>query len=712
MKKILLLVAAFVCSVTMVFAQDTRTVIDECEFTTSPIDPRDLLKAGDTWNSALKEAIRQKFIAPDGAVYYLISGNFFLQVKDGGTFKQLAWNSELTTTDTYRFYIQVRIDGENGALYRFPLAPNPFSVVVNGTAWTYVSTNVSDTYSYAYIYSPEFQLDARDLVTLCEFSTPGNDYRNLLEWNEAWNLAKQTDIFNKMQKATGAVYRIAQYNTNLFRWDEDASSWKVVNASDGYILLEGKYYIRCQVRVDDSSGGSDFRFPHNLADVKVLVDGAEWETFNLNVYDTYSCVDIYSPEFEVISDVEVVDNGILYNINREFPDAMVMPYYDEVTFESYYKDTVVIPATVTYESVDYPVTSLYAGAFAGSAELKAVDIPASVTNIYAGAFDECTNMNFIICRRATPPTLGADVFLNVNAGGAIQLYVPDGQEDTYKDADDQWKEFDIRSITVYEKQQVAKGYAQEAAGLLDDCIDVLTEDERAELEAVRTEALIAQYNLDIDELNAALAKIPTDLANAKTNAIKAAKAHVQGDNGLTGDWVKLIYAAKNALGLDDDNVFVKQMDSHATAAALSVFGDKTLWQVNAAFVNYRDIRNSDINDLVGAAQGWGLEKLNDLLVGDEKTNPEFLDVIAPFQTQIMDLAWDFDKDVETNLTEIFAAANLIADNADKAVKAKRAATGIDEVSGQQSEVRKVFRNGQVYIIRDGKTMNVLGAEVK
>lgn len=708
MRKLLLFVAAFVCSTTMVFAQDTRTVIDECEFTTSPVDMRDLLKAGDTWNSALKEAIRQKFIAPDGAVYYLISGNFFLQVKDGGTFKQLAWNSELTTTDTYRFYIQVRIDGENGALYRFPLAPNPFSVVVNGTAWTYVSTNVSDTYSYAYIYSPEFQLDAREVINECQVTTASGDYRDLFPWGEEWGDALRGKIHDQLQKETGAAWFITNYDFGLEMWN--GTGWTQIIFADHHTFSEANIYrFKFQVRIEDT----EHRFPYKKEDLQFLVDGAQWETTDPFIGAGYSFFFAYSPSFVVISDVVVIDNGIRYNINREYPDAMVMPYYDEVTFESFYKDTVVIPATVTYESVDYPVTSLYTGAFAESAELKAVDIPASVTNIYDGAFAECQNMNFIICRRATPPTLAADVFLNVNAGGAIQLYVPDGQEDTYKDANDQWKEFDIRSITVYESQQVAKGYAQEAAGLLADCIDVLTEDERAELEAVRTEALIAQYNLDIDELNAALAKIPTDLAKAKTNAIKAAKAHVQGDNGLTGDWVKLIYAAKNALGLDDDNVFIKQMDSHAIAAAFSVQGDKTLKQVNDAYVTHKANRDSDITDLVGAAKGWGLEKISDLLVGDEKTDPEFLDVIAPFQAQVNALAWDFDnKDVETNLNDLIGAATTIANNADAAVKAKRAATGIDKVNGQQSEVRKVFRNGQVYIIRDGKTMNVLGAEVK
>lgn len=707
MKKILLFVAALVCSVTMVFAQDTRIVIDECEFTTSPIDPRDMIKAGDTWNGTLRHAIVAKFTAPDGAVYYLPQEMLDVQVLNGSTWKYLDSGTELNATDSYHVLLQIRIDGANGELYRLPDNTADLTVKVNGVAWTVKSTDVYSTYSFALAYGDAFQLDPRAIINECQVTTASGDYRDLIQWGEVWNDASRTKLRSQLQKETGAVWYITQYDISVEMWN--GLDWTQIKFADNHTFSEANIYrYKFQVRIEDTG----HRFPYKKDDIQLLVDGARWETTNPFISAGYSFFFAYSPNFVVFSNVQVVDNGILYNINREFPDAMVMPYYDEVTFESFYKDTVVIPETVTYESVDYPVTSLYAYAFAESAELKAVDIPASVTNIYAGAFAECQNMNFIICRRATPPTLAADVFLNVNAGGAIQLYVPDGQEDTYKDADDQWKDFDIRSITVYEKQQVAKGYAQEAAGLLADCIDVLTEDERAELEAVRTEALNAQYNLDIDELNAALAKISTDLANAKTNAIKAAKAHVQGDNGLTGDWVKLIYAAKNALGLDDDNVFIKQMDSHAIAAALSVQGDKTLWQVNAAFVNYRDIRNSDINDLVGAAQGWGLEKLNDLLVGDEKTDPEFLDVIAPFQAQIMNLAWVFDKDVETNLTEIFAAANLIADNADAAVKAKRAATGIDEVSGQQSEVRKVFRNGQVYIIREGKTMNVLGAEVK
>jgi len=709
MKKILLLVAAFVCSVTMVFAQDTRIVIDECEFTTSPVDMRDLLKAGDTWNSALKEAIRQKFIAPDGAVYYLISGNFFLQVKNGGTFKQLAWDSELTTTDTYRFMFQVRIDGDNGALYRFPLAPNPFSVVVNGTAWTYESTNVSDTYSFAYIFSPAFTLDSRDLVTSCEFSTPGNDYRNLLEWNEAWNLAKQSDIFNKMQKATGAVYRIAEFNTNLFRWDEDDSSWKVINSDAGYNLLEGKYYIRCQVRVDASSGGSDFRFPHNLADVKVLVDGAEWETSNLNIYDTYSCVDIFSPEFEVISDVEVVDNGIRYDINREQAFATVLPPDDE------YKDTVIIPAEVAYESLSYPVKKIFPNAFLDAANLKAVDIPATIVEIGEDAFRNCQNMEFMICRATTPPALGSTAFHNVNAGGAIPLYVPDGNENDYNNADDptfQWSAFEILSLQVYAAKRQIHLLGEQAAAYLNDCVDVMPDLGRQPLLDVFVDAVVSEVENDKDWLNDKVTQLNNDLDDALAGAIASAKDSIQGDAGLSGDWTKLLYAAKNVIGLDDENALVKQLTNHKIAITIISLSGKTLAQLDAIFVEKKALLDADISALVDAAKVWGEQQILDLLTDEEKAKAEFLSIVYLYQAQIEVLAWDWDKDVETNLTNLIGAATTIANDADAAIKAKRAATGIDEVNGQQSEVRKVFRKGQVYIIRDGKTMNVLGAEVK
>ena len=46
-------------------------------------------------------------------------------------------------------------------------------------------------------------------------------------------------------------------------------------------------------------------------------------------------------------------------------------------------------------------------------------------------------------------------------------------------------------------------------------------------------------------------------------------------------------------------------------------------------------------------------------------------------------------------------------------KAGEAPQGIEEtVSDEMPKVMKIFRDGQVYIVRDGKSFNVMGAEIK
>lgn len=84
------------------------------------------------------------------------------------------------------------------------------------------------------------------------------------------------------------------------------------------------------------------------------------------------------------------------------------------------------------------VVSIASGAFSECTGLTSIDIANSVTSIGDGAFWYCTGLKSIICKAATPPTLGEFVFLLVNK--SIPLYVPAGSIAAYQAAD-QWKSF-------------------------------------------------------------------------------------------------------------------------------------------------------------------------------------------------------------------------------------------------------------------------------
>ena len=100
-------------------------------------------------------------------------------------------------------------------------------------------------------------------------------------------------------------------------------------------------------------------------------------------------------------------------------------------------------------SIEIPnsVTSIGHYAFLYCTGLTSIEIPNSVTSIGESAFEGCTSLTSITCETTIPPTLGSNVFKNVNKYACI-LYVPEESLNGYKNAD-QWKDFiTIKSIPI------------------------------------------------------------------------------------------------------------------------------------------------------------------------------------------------------------------------------------------------------------------------
>ena len=90
------------------------------------------------------------------------------------------------------------------------------------------------------------------------------------------------------------------------------------------------------------------------------------------------------------SDTQV--DGIWYDFNESNKTATVTflgVRYDEI---NEYSGSVVIPSSVTYNGVTYSVTSIGDGAFSGCSSLTSVTIPNSVTSIGDGAFSGCSSL--------------------------------------------------------------------------------------------------------------------------------------------------------------------------------------------------------------------------------------------------------------------------------------------------------------------------------
>ena len=78
---------------------------------------------------------------------------------------------------------------------------------------------------------------------------------------------------------------------------------------------------------------------------------------------------------------EVEIDGIYYNLVSKIKEAEVAYHGD-----GYYEGHVIIPDSVTYNGVEYSVTSIGRGAFFKCYDLTSITIPNSMKSIGEGAF--------------------------------------------------------------------------------------------------------------------------------------------------------------------------------------------------------------------------------------------------------------------------------------------------------------------------------------
>ena len=102
----------------------------------------------------------------------------------------------------------------------------------------------------------------------------------------------------------------------------------------------------------------------------------------------YKAADIWR-NFVTINEMPPVVDGIYYNLDENSKTA-------EVTRNpNNYSGDVVIPASVTYENVEYSVTSIGNQAFLGYSGLNSISIPNSVTSIGDFAFWGCSGLTSV-----------------------------------------------------------------------------------------------------------------------------------------------------------------------------------------------------------------------------------------------------------------------------------------------------------------------------
>ena len=94
-----------------------------------------------------------------------------------------------------------------------------------------------------------------------------------------------------------------------------------------------------------------------------------------------------SPITSLAHDIEI--DGIYYSFDIGKKTVSVTNKDDSA---GSYSGDIVIPSSITYRDVEYPVTGIGASAFASCFDLTSVSIPNTVTSIGRGAFYYCSSL--------------------------------------------------------------------------------------------------------------------------------------------------------------------------------------------------------------------------------------------------------------------------------------------------------------------------------
>ena len=119
----------------------------------------------------------------------------------------------------------------------------------------------------------------------------------------------------------------------------------------------------------------------------------------------------------LMADAQVEIDGIWYNLVEKALQAEVTSNPDGTTM---YRDAVIIPSKVTYEGVEYNVTSIGERAFYCCYNLTSITIPEGVTSIGKAAFYNCSSLTSISIPEGVT-SIGSSAFKSCSSLASITI---------------------------------------------------------------------------------------------------------------------------------------------------------------------------------------------------------------------------------------------------------------------------------------------------
>ena len=341
-------------------------------------------------------------------------------------------------------------------------------------------------------------------------------------------------------------------------------------------------------------------------------------------------------------------------------------------------------------SIGNSVTSIGGSAFAGCTGLTSITIPNSVTSIGTGAFSDCTGLTSITSRAITPPKRDSYTFYEVPT--TISVYIPCGTKEAYQSA---WGYF--QNYIEESEHTLAVTTQNEDMGAVQVIQEPSCSGGNSVFKAVANKGYhFVQWNDGNTDNPRTVAVIQdttfvAEFAPGSEYTITATCNSQQGTVSGSGVYAEGTPVTLTATAYEHYN-FTQWTDGNTdNPRKITVERDATY---TAEFAIDQHFITATCDPQQGSITGTGTYDYGTwaTLTATANKGYEFLQ----WSNGIKDNPYSF-----TVVDNITLEAQFIP------------ATAVENVSANDdATLRKVLRNGQVYILRNGKVYTIQGQEIK